>query len=277
MQSSQLQQNAMTVQRFQAIATELLTKHYGLALNDTQLCEDHVVQQCIGQGYLPYQVVTEHAQEADLDRIDKSAGYGVASKAPLTASDEQDAIARLTQQGSTTAAGLATSAHHQLAAVQQSSAGLPETTLPQSTVAKDLSLAFARWTPEMDTAALKEGWLLSETSDMTIQCQRVDCPDDHEELGLDFTVPQLSGDEEAHRIVREGNEAHHRMARAILKEYSYTEYWQLQNPVNPADVAEWVGLHYKVNYDAEPVPKQAYWRDRYIQAQAQAAQLLEQD
>jgi hypothetical protein len=32
------------------------------------------------------------------------------------------------------------------------------------------------------------------------------------------------------------------------------------------DVAEWVGLHYKVNFDAEPFHRKAEWRQRYIES-----------
>lgn len=33
-----------------------------------------------------------------------------------------------------------------------------------------------------------------------------------------------------------------------------------------ADVAEWVGLHYKVNFDAEPADRKANWRQRYVES-----------
>lgn len=78
----------MTVQRFKQIAASLLQRHYGLELNDTHLWDEVVVAQCIAQGYRPYQVVNEHALEADLDRIDKDELYGVPSKAVLTEKDE---------------------------------------------------------------------------------------------------------------------------------------------------------------------------------------------
>jgi len=38
-----------------------------------------------------------------------------------------------------------------------------------------------------------------------------------------------------------------------------------------AEVSEWVGLHYKVNFDAEPEQGKLDWIDRYEAAQAQAA------
>ncbi len=79
---------AMTVQRFQRIAASLLQRHYGLELGDTHLCDESIVAQCIAQGYRPYQVIAEHAQEADLDRIDVEGFYGVPSKAAITKQDE---------------------------------------------------------------------------------------------------------------------------------------------------------------------------------------------
>lgn len=84
-----------TLKRFQVVAAALLKTHYGLELNDTELHDSKVVAQCINQGYRPYQVVAEHAAEADLDRIDKQAGFGVPSKAAITAADEDAAIAQL--------------------------------------------------------------------------------------------------------------------------------------------------------------------------------------
>lgn len=38
------------------------------------------------------------------------------------------------------------------------------------------------------------------------------------------------------------------------------------------DVAEWVGLHYRVNYSAESAAGKAEWRDRYKQMEAWAAE-----
>lgn len=84
----------MNVNRFQAIVAALLEKHYGLALNDTHLGDNSVVAECIKQGNRPYQVVAEHAQEVDLDRIDRY-DYGVPSKALITADDEDAVIQNL--------------------------------------------------------------------------------------------------------------------------------------------------------------------------------------
>ena len=78
----------MNVKLFQKIAAVLLERHYGLELNDTNLHDDEVVAECIEQGYRPYQIVAEHAEQAGLDRIDISGCYGVPSQAPITAGDE---------------------------------------------------------------------------------------------------------------------------------------------------------------------------------------------
>jgi hypothetical protein len=78
----------MNIQQFQRIAQALLQKHYGLDLGDTLLTEDNIVADCIRQGYRPHEVINEHAQKADLDRIDLPGDYGVYRKDPLTAQDE---------------------------------------------------------------------------------------------------------------------------------------------------------------------------------------------
>ena len=87
--------NAMDIKRFQGIAALLLEKHYGIGLNDTHLWDDRLVAECIRQGYRPYQVVAELAEEADLDRIDCFGFYGVPSKVAITAADETGALAVL--------------------------------------------------------------------------------------------------------------------------------------------------------------------------------------
>lgn len=79
------------IKRFQEIAAALLMKHYGLTLNDTNLWDESVVAECIKQGYRPYQVVAEHAELADINRIDKRE-YGVPSKSPITEAEENAVI-----------------------------------------------------------------------------------------------------------------------------------------------------------------------------------------
>lgn len=85
----------MSIKRFQEISAALLTKHYGLDLNDTSLTEDDIVAQCIKQGARPYQVVAEHAQEADLYRVDVKGDYGIPSKRAITEADEDAVIQNL--------------------------------------------------------------------------------------------------------------------------------------------------------------------------------------
>ena len=83
----------MNVKLFQKVAALLLERHYGLELNDTHLHDEEVVAECIEQGYRPYQVVAEHAENADLDRIDISGCYGVPSQEAITAADEDAVMA----------------------------------------------------------------------------------------------------------------------------------------------------------------------------------------
>jgi len=79
---------AKSVQQFQQVSAILLKKHYGLELNDTELWDTDIVRQCIEQRLRPYQIIVEHANEADLHRIDQAGFYGVPSQAPITADDE---------------------------------------------------------------------------------------------------------------------------------------------------------------------------------------------
>lgn len=81
--------SSMTVARFQQIAARLLAKHYGLQLNDTFLDDEMIVQDCVNQRLRPYQVIVEHAYEADLVRVDLQGPYGVPSKDAITAADEE--------------------------------------------------------------------------------------------------------------------------------------------------------------------------------------------
>jgi len=85
----------MDVALFQYVSTLLLEKHYGLELDDTALTYPSIVRECIEAGLRPYQVVAEHAREADLDRIDKSGMYCVSTKDGIAASDEASAMARV--------------------------------------------------------------------------------------------------------------------------------------------------------------------------------------
>lgn len=82
----------MNVQLFQQIADVLLQTHYGLSLDDTYLTEEKIVTGCIGQGLRPYQVINEHAEEADLVRIDIEGFYGVPSHCLISSQDELNAL-----------------------------------------------------------------------------------------------------------------------------------------------------------------------------------------
>lgn len=83
------------VSKFQKIVNYLLQKHYGIHLNDTDMCNADTVAHLIERGLQPYQAVAEWADEMDLDRIDKQGFYGVPSKAEITESDERAAIIKL--------------------------------------------------------------------------------------------------------------------------------------------------------------------------------------
>ena len=83
----------ISVKLFQQVAAHLLQKAYGLTLNDTRLCEDSFVALCITNGLRPFQELSEHARDADLDRIDLPAVYGAPEKSDLTAADEREALA----------------------------------------------------------------------------------------------------------------------------------------------------------------------------------------
>lgn len=76
------------------------------------------------------------------------------------------------------------------------------------------------WTAELRLAALREGWLLSETDTATdgpllVQC--VDWPGEvAKALELDFVPPRLSDDGVAWQVLRAGQQRHHEVAMALL-------------------------------------------------------------
>jgi hypothetical protein len=80
---------------YQRVCEAMLQTHYGLSLNDTHLCEESSVRECIAAGWEPYEVLSEHAREADLDRLDISGVWGTSSKLALTIDDQQRALAML--------------------------------------------------------------------------------------------------------------------------------------------------------------------------------------
>jgi hypothetical protein len=82
----------MNAALFKRLTKHLLAKHYGLNPADADLDGDQMISECIQQNIRPYQVVNEHAEETDLDRIDLEGFYGVPSKALLRIADELDAL-----------------------------------------------------------------------------------------------------------------------------------------------------------------------------------------
>lgn len=83
------------IMKFKEIANVMLTKHYGISLQDTDFEKDKIVEICIQQGVKPYQAVSEYAQEVDIGRVDLPAVWGEPSTAPLSEEDEEQAMATL--------------------------------------------------------------------------------------------------------------------------------------------------------------------------------------
>jgi hypothetical protein len=88
------QKKQWTVEEFQAVANELLSTHYGIGVNDTMLWDNDIVEAVIAAGHQPFQIVQEHAEEANLDRIDNQSWTGHAYP-PLTEQDQLAATARI--------------------------------------------------------------------------------------------------------------------------------------------------------------------------------------
>lgn len=87
----------MNTQYFQQVAQELLNRHYGINLNDTDLSELQNVQYAIDEGLKPYQAVVNYAEARSLVRVDKTGFYGVPSTEPINESDEEMTILRLAE------------------------------------------------------------------------------------------------------------------------------------------------------------------------------------
>lgn len=88
----------------------------------------------------------------------------------------------------------------------------------------EANTALDGWEKTGADCALREGWILSETSYDTIQCQRIDDPESWVEGGLEFTPPRLPSDGDAWRIVVAGDAPHHELAREILARHSPDEW-----------------------------------------------------
>lgn len=81
--------------RFMKIANVLLRKHYGIQLNDTDMCETSTVVALMERGVRPYKAVSDWAEETDLGRMDKEGFYGTPSRDVITEADELAAISQL--------------------------------------------------------------------------------------------------------------------------------------------------------------------------------------
>lgn len=55
---------------WQTVAGALLSRHYGLTLNDTDLCEEVCVIALQEAGLRPYEAINDLAEKFDLERID---------------------------------------------------------------------------------------------------------------------------------------------------------------------------------------------------------------
>ncbi len=78
----------MDIQTYQNISTQLLKKHYGLELNDTELSDESLVQSLIDDDVRPYAYINEMAQDFFIDRVDICWNFGK----PLTQLDEQACV-----------------------------------------------------------------------------------------------------------------------------------------------------------------------------------------
>lgn len=55
---------------WKTVAGALLSRHYGLTLNDTDLCEEVCVIALQEAGLRPYEAINDLAEKFDLERID---------------------------------------------------------------------------------------------------------------------------------------------------------------------------------------------------------------
>ena len=81
----------MNTETYKKVCENLLQTHYGIELNDTRLCEDHVVKHFKSYAIQPFEAVNEHAQDHDIVRID----LGGAPVTDILASHQASAIERL--------------------------------------------------------------------------------------------------------------------------------------------------------------------------------------
>lgn len=85
--------------------------------------------------------------------------------------------------------------------------------------------ALSNWTKAENNAALREGWCLSACSaeKLKLQCQKIDDPEmaSHE---AGFEVPDLGSDEAAIKLLYQGLQPHHVLAKSIIQEYEPEEW-----------------------------------------------------
>jgi len=78
-----------SVKEFMAISEQLLSKHYGLTLNDTRLCEEDYVNVLVSNNTQPFEYLNEIAEDFRLIRID------VMGLIPLSKKDQDKVIAKI--------------------------------------------------------------------------------------------------------------------------------------------------------------------------------------
>jgi len=78
-----------SVKEFMAISEQLLSRHYGLGLNDTRLCEEDYVKVLVSQDTQPFEYINEIAEDFSLDRID------VMGNNSLLKSDQDKVISKI--------------------------------------------------------------------------------------------------------------------------------------------------------------------------------------
>jgi hypothetical protein len=96
----------------------------------------------------------------------------------------------------------------------------------EATIEKALA---ERWTDEMNTAALREGWTIFTCYGSVsgpVQVQAIDSPDD---VIIDVEVPMLADDDVAMLLVMRGTAPHHVMARELIKELNPEDYQRMEH------------------------------------------------
>lgn len=78
-----------SVKEFMAISQQLLSRHYGLGLNDTRLCEEDYVKVLVSHDTQPFEYINEIAEDFGLDRID------VMGSQPLSKKQQDKVISQL--------------------------------------------------------------------------------------------------------------------------------------------------------------------------------------